>query len=66
LDQPRKVGLHLSFPFRAGEPPFRHGFLLDYTGFLDSEFGPVDMHPKNQGDRVLVPFETERLGGRAA
>jgi hypothetical protein len=54
LDYPRKVGLHLPFPFGAREPFFRHVFLLDYAGFLDGEFSPVDMQPKIRG--VVFPF----------
>jgi hypothetical protein len=51
--------------------------LLDYTGFLDSEFSPVDMQPKIRGIVLLfspnlnvlvtTPFEVldERVDGDA-
>jgi hypothetical protein len=58
--------LHLSFPFGAREPFFRHAFLLDYAGFLNGEFNPVDMQPKirrivlfplNLNVLVAAPFQ---------
>src|ERR1035441_3806760 len=51
----------LSFPFGASEPPFRHGLLLDYTGFLDSEFSPVNMQPKIRGIVFLFPLNLNVL-----